>query len=80
MTFAKPERKNDFVDVDAMLYCTHPGCTKRWSVMMERRLCSYHAWSEDKPSYPPAKPMEKLIDKLTDKPIPKSYYERDEDF
>jgi hypothetical protein len=80
MTFAKPEKKNDHFDEEAYLNCTHPGCTKRWSVMMERRLCSYHAWSEDKPSYPPPKPMEKLIDKLTNKPIPKNYYDVDEEF
>lgn len=80
MTFAKPEKKSDHFDEDRLLYCQYPGCQRRWSVKIDKRLCSQHAWQDDKLSYPPPKPMAKLVEKLTDKPIPRNYYDTDEDF
>jgi hypothetical protein len=46
MSFAKPEKKNDHVNEDDKLYCSHPGCPNLWSVRMEGSppKCSHHQW------------------------------------
>jgi len=65
MTFAKPDKKNDDFDDDSHRYCSYPGCQSLWSVKIDKRMCSYHMWRDDKP---------------TAKTMPKNYYEKDEDF
>lgn len=44
MTFAKPDKKSDFVDDDRKLYCCVSGCTNLWTVQIERPMCSFHQW------------------------------------
>ena len=64
MTFAKPDKKSDDFDDDYKRYCSYPGCQSLWSVRIDSRLCSRHAWGDLKPK----------------KPTPKNYYEKDEGF
>ena len=64
MTFAKPDKKSDDFDDDYKRYCSYPGCQNLWSVRIDSRLCSRHAWGDLKPK----------------KPTPKNYYEKDEGF
>jgi hypothetical protein len=46
MSFAKPDKKSDYVSEDDKLYCSHPGCPNLWSVRMEGSpaKCSHHQW------------------------------------
>ena len=64
MTFAKPDKKSDDFDDDYKRYCSYPGCQNLWSVRIDSRLCSRHAWGDLKPK----------------KPTSKNYYEKDEGF
>lgn len=64
MTFAKPDKKSDDFDDDYKRYCSYPGCQNLWSVRIDSRLCSRHAWGDLNPK----------------KPTPKNYYEKDEGF
>ena len=64
MTFAKPDKKSDDFDDDYKRYCSYPGCQNLWSVRIDSRLCSRHAWGDLKPK----------------KPLPQNYYEKDEGF
>ena len=64
MTFAKPEKKSDDFDDDSKRYCSYPGCQNLWSVKIDKRLCSHHAWDVPKPK----------------RQIPQNYYEKDTDF
>jgi hypothetical protein len=49
MTFAKPDKKNDDFDDDSHRFCSYPGCQNLWSVRIDKRLCSHHAWGNLKP-------------------------------
>ena len=79
MTFAKPDKKTDNnIDPDAHLYCSVAGCTRRWSVKIDRRFCSQHAWQEDKQYEKPK--FDSIAEKIPENAVYKSYYEKDEDF
>ena len=67
MALTNFQKKDESVHDDSKLYCTHPGCRNLWSVMVENRLCSYHAW-----------PQKVKIGKTSAKPIPASYYDTEE--
>jgi hypothetical protein len=58
MTFAKPDKKSDDFDDDSHRFCSYPGCQNLWSVKIDKRLCSHHAWRDSKPvNRPIAKPL-----------------------
>lgn len=31
------------------LLCTEPGCGRKWSVKIDKPMCSFHQWKDDKP-------------------------------
>lgn len=41
-------KQNNVETQDNSLMCSAHGCPNKWSVQIESRLCSYHAWSEPK--------------------------------
>lgn len=53
MSFAKPNKKefNDQDDYQRLL-CTEPGCSRPWSVMVDRPKCSKHQWNVAPESFP----------------------------
>lgn len=48
MALTNFQKRDEVVEDDSRLYCTHPGCRNKWSVMVENRLCSYHQWGDKK--------------------------------
>ena len=46
MSFIKPEKKSDERDPTAELMCSVPGCPNRWTVKIDRPLCSGHQWGK----------------------------------
>ena len=51
-------------DEYARLLCSVPGCGKRWTVQIDRPMCSFHQWGpqKDQPKkvefkHPPIKPF-----------------------
>ena len=46
MSFIKPDKKSDEVDPMAGLMCSAPGCQNRWTVKIDRPMCSKHQWNE----------------------------------
>ena len=52
MSFIKPDKKTDTVDPMRELMCSVGGCQNRWSVKLDRPMCSFHQWNEKfKPVY-----------------------------
>lgn len=61
MSFAKPTQKSDEFDEMQRLMCSVPGCPNRWTVKIDKPMCSFHQWGprKDKPvefKQPPVKP------------------------
>ena len=54
MTFAKANKTEKFDDEFARLLCSVPGCGQRWSVKIDKPMCSFHQWgkTETKKSLP----------------------------
>ena len=48
MSFIKAEKKNDGIDTMRELMCSVPGCQNRWSVKIDRPMCSFHQWGPKK--------------------------------
>jgi hypothetical protein len=65
MTFAKPTPKQESnFDEMQRLMCSTPGCQNRWTVMIDRPMCSYHQWGTN------AKPSSDMRQLLKTKPVP----------
>jgi hypothetical protein len=65
MTFAKPTPKQESnFDEMQRLMCSTPGCQNRWTVMIDRPMCSYHQWGTT------AKPSSDMHQLLKTKPVP----------
>ena len=64
MTFAKANKTEKFDDEFARLLCSVPGCGQRWSVKIDKPMCSFHQWGKTEakkglptPKIPPQKPF-----------------------
>ena len=44
MTFAKANKTEQFDDEYARLLCSVAGCGQRWSVKIDKPMCSFHQW------------------------------------
>jgi hypothetical protein len=55
------------------LMCSTPGCQNRWTVMIDRPMCSYHQWGTT------AKPSSDMRQVLKTKPVP-HWNDKDEIF
>jgi hypothetical protein len=74
MTFAKPTPKQESnFDEMQRLMCSAPGCQNRWTVMIDRPMCSYHQWGT---TSTPSSDIHKV---LKTKPVP-HWNEKDEVF
>jgi hypothetical protein len=52
MSFIKADKKNESnIDKDQIermkLMCSVPGCPNRWSVQIEKPMCSRHQWGDN---------------------------------
>lgn len=63
MTFAKANKTEKFDDEYARLLCSVPGCGQRWSVKIDKPMCSFHQWGTT------AKPKSDIHTLLTKKPV-----------
>lgn len=59
MTFAKANKTEKFDDDYARLLCSVSGCGKRWTIQIDRPMCSFHQWGPQKeqPKKVVAKPL-----------------------
>ena len=48
MTFAKPTPKNQESTFDEIqrLMCSVPGCPNRWTIKIDKPMCSGHQWGK----------------------------------
>jgi hypothetical protein len=69
------QQTNNQIDETGHLFCSVPGCGKRWSVHMEgyRPMCSEHQWGGKT-----LKPKKNLADALKAKNIVQWYDDKDE--
>lgn len=44
--FGKANKFEASTDDESRLYCTHSGCRRRWSVMIDKPKCSAHQWEK----------------------------------
>jgi hypothetical protein len=80
MSFAKPDKKNDYVNEDDKLYCSHAGCRNLWSVRVEGSpaKCSFHHWGA-KPKHEGTVTYKQWADRQTlSKPVADWYQQSDE--
>lgn len=54
----------------ARLLCSVPGCGKRWTVKIDKPMCSFHQWNQ------PPKPTTNLADVL--KPKDAQWYDNEQ--
>jgi hypothetical protein len=74
MTFAKPTPKQESnFDEMQKLMCSVSGCQNRWTVMIDRPMCSYHQWGTT------AKPSSDMRQVLKTAPVP-HWNDKDEIF
>jgi hypothetical protein len=63
MTFAKANKTESFDDGIQHLMCSVPGCQNRWSVKIDRPMCSFHQWGTS------VKPKSDIHSVLKTKPV-----------
>ncbi len=52
MSFVRADKKNtQSEDQGPRLNCSYPGCNERWSVQIDKPMCSFHQWGERKHVY-----------------------------
>jgi len=72
-------RKEEPVQNDDKLYCSHPGCPNLWSVRMEGSppKCSYHQWG-NKPKNEGTSTYKQWSERQNLSAPATSYYDREE--
>ena len=58
--FKKQKQESNFEDEYQRLMCSEAGCSRRWTVMVDRPKCSKHQWQTDVEHFPSVPVMREI--------------------